>query len=326
MTTMVAAARSRRLWYGLRLAAATLLLMLAARTLHLERVLALLATIDLWTLLAVLGLFGLGQVLSACRWRLALSQMMPAPPALAALFRLCLLGMFWNIFMPSIVGGDVARAELLRRAAGGGNAYASVLVDRMLGLLAVVCLGTAALGLALHTGAIAPMDAGGALVLLASMIVFVTGAFLFGRRLPRFRHPALRRFVPLRDALARFLHRPLVPLLSFGLALAVQLLGSVVPVGLLAQALGIEVAWSAHLVIVPLITLATLLPVSINGLGVRESGYVLLYGQLGVGADAAFALGFAWSLVLTAFGLLGGLGLLVRDPRLQRRALLERSI
>jgi len=65
-------------------------------------------------------------------------------------------------------------------------------------------------------------------------------------------------------------------------------------------ALQIDVGLAPYFVFVPIVTAITLLPVSISGIGVREGGYVLLFGYLGVPAAEAFSLsiiGFAVSLI-----------------------------
>ena len=68
----------------------------------------------------------------------------------------------------------------------------------------------------------------------------------------------------------------------------------------------IEVPFSVHFALVPVTIIAALIPVAPSGLGVRETAFVLLYSQLGVPAEKAFALGLSWSLVLLVFGLVGG--------------------
>ena len=68
----------------------------------------------------------------------------------------------------------------------------------------------------------------------------------------------------------------------------------------------------AYVVLGPLLFLVTLLPFTINGLGVREAFFVHFFAKLGVPADAAFACGFLFfmtSLVLT----LPGLGIVLRE-------------
>ena len=122
-----------------------LVVLVFVRVVDLGASLRLLAGVEPPRFAAVLALFGMGQVLSCVRWRLALSQMVPSPPPVAALLRLYLIGMFVDLGLPSMAGGDVVRAELTQRRIGTrGDAYASILADRLIGLLAVILLAVVA--------------------------------------------------------------------------------------------------------------------------------------------------------------------------------------
>jgi hypothetical protein len=74
---------------------------------------------------------------------------------------------------------------------------------------------------------------------------------------------------------------------------------------------------------VPLLAVIVSLPISLNGIGVREGAGILLFGWIGVDRAHAFSLQFTTYLVAVAVSLLGGLVFLVRIPR--RRALARES-
>jgi glycosyltransferase 2 family protein len=78
-------------------------------------------------------------------------------------------------------------------------------------------------------------------------------------------------------------------------------------VWLLARGLGIEAPLLFHLIAVPIIEVIALVPISFNGIGLREGAYVFLYAQIGVAPEAALALSLAWTLLLLTFSLVGGL-------------------
>jgi len=73
-----------------------------------------------------------------------------------------------------------------------------------------------------------------------------------------------------------------------------------------AKALAHDVPASALAVFVPLISLAGMLPLSVNGLGIREALYLLLFGRIGVPADVAVSLAVLYSVVTFAASLPGG--------------------
>ena len=96
------------------------------------------------------------------------------------------------------------------------------------------------------------------------------------------------------------------------------LLGGTMLLSALVQAANVILVWLVGLAIdapvpaayfgiaVPMVTLLTLLPVSLNGMGLREGGLVLFLQPLGVPAGTALSLAFLWFLVFTAVSLMGG--------------------
>jgi hypothetical protein len=277
----------------------------------LERTASLLVAVELPTVFGALALFGASLVLSAWRWRFGLRRMVARPPRLVSLLRLILLGIACNAFVPTTVAGDVTRAEVLQRVSGRGPAYASIMVDRLLGLTAVVSLGSLALGLAWWRGLVE-----GRLLLVPAAAVGLILVVVVLHRVVRQAGRTMGRLQPLLEALGAFTRRPMVPAVSFAVAILVQLVGAIAPLMLIARDLGIAVGWQVHLAVIPAVILLTLAPVTINGIGVREGALVILYGQAGVAADPAFALGIAWTLMITAFAVLGGLWWLLGTSRL----------
>jgi hypothetical protein len=60
------------------------------------------------------------------------------------------------------------------------------------------------------------------------------------------------------------------------------------------HALGLGVPFGAYMLLIPIVTIVTLLPISIAGLGVREGAMVLLFGRVGLDAAGAISLSLAW--------------------------------
>lgn len=299
--------RGRRTSLLLRLLLAGLLLVALGRTVDFGAALAVLRRVDPLGALPVVVLFGIGQILSCLRWRLSLAQMVAVPPSVPTLLRLYLIGMFVNLGIPTTAGGDVARAEIVRGLTGSrGSAYASVLADRMIGALAVVLVALGAL--AWGGGTVAPETRRTALsAALAVAAALALAALALHRAGLHRRWPRLAAFG---DALRALACRPGIVGLSLLIAVAVQVVGVVLPIALIARSMALDLPFALHLLLVPIIVLVTLVPIAPGGLGVRETAFVALYGQFGVGADAAFSLGLAWSAVLIFYGLIGG-GLLL---------------
>jgi len=81
---------------------------------------------------------------------------------------------------------------------------------------------------------------------------------------------------------------------------------------LVARALGLQISLQYFLLFVPLLAVIVSLPISLNGIGVREGAGVVLFGLVGVGRTQAFSLQFATYLVALTVSLLGGLAFVIR--------------
>ena len=273
-----------------------------------------------WFLLAV-AIMTLTVVPMAERWRrLLVSQGMRE--RLPWLTRAYLVAYTAGQVLPTSIGGDAVRIlETSRRhPARLGGISAIVLLERALGGAATVLRG--AVGFVL---AIGRYDVGAYLWIEGA---FVLGtfllAFLFFSRSAR---PLLRLSAPL---LARLrLERPvravydgvhvfrertglLVGLFAFTVAIqSVRVLA----IWAGGRAVGIELSPRIYYVMGPLFFLVLLVPFTLNGFAVREAFFVSFLGNVGVGADQAFAAGFLFVLVTVALAAPGGAILLWEGVR-----------
>jgi uncharacterized protein (TIRG00374 family) len=214
--------------------------------------------------------------------------------------------------LPTAVGGDAVRIyETARRHPTRGGAVAgSVLLERALGGAATLAL--AAVGFALALG---HYDVGAYLWIEGAFVLgtVVLAVALFSRRM----RPLLARTAPLLRKVR--LERPIRsvyegihayrdhPGLLFGvfvLTLAVQTV-RVLAIWLSGKAVGVDLSPRPYYVMGPLLFLVLLLPISVNGIAVRESFFVSFLGNLGVDADKAFATGFLFFVVTLALSLPG---------------------
>jgi len=93
---------------------------------------------------------------------------------------------------------------------------------------------------------------------------------------------------------------------AVGLSIIVQALATL-QVILLGLALNLPVPWLGYFVVVPLVTLLTMLPITFNGIGVREGSLVLLLASYGVTEEQAITLGVGWFALSLSVGLVGGI-------------------
>jgi uncharacterized membrane protein YbhN (UPF0104 family) len=218
-------------------------------------------------------------VLVAVRWRLLASWLGLAVPVGLAV-RAVFLGAFGSQVLPSTVGADLVRGYMLvRHNASVRRVAASVIADRLVGLFALclllVVFNPVLLQLpAPYAGLVAPgaLLASGA-VLLAFLLA-CTGIQVGA---------GVRRLRWLRELGAidgvRLQARPIAGAVAVGLAIHAL---AVVAASLVARAYGVEPSLGLWVSIIPLSFLASALPVSIGGWGVREGAIILLAAPLGV--------------------------------------------
>lgn len=287
------------LWIKLFLSA--LLLAYLGWVLDLSGIFELLKTAN-WqlVLLACLCLI-VGQILSAIRWAW-LARGLGLTVVIAKKIQIYFLGMFLSLFLPSIIGGDVARGWLLTRGRknAGWPAAASVVLERIngvvgLGLLVSFCmlfLDIPLLWMALWNVGVAML-----LVILLTapwwwprLVISGWGGKLYGwKTLP---------LVSSEFQAAWWKSLPVSILFQMLVVQAHVLLG---------MAVGMEMSWFAYGFMVCLVALASAIPVSFNGFGIREAGYVSLATWFGASAEAAGAMAALWVLVLLIAAIPGGI-------------------
>ena len=256
--------------------------------------------------LLALALLVSSQGLAALRWGLILGQ---PRPAWAVLFRLYLMGAGAGLFLPTSVGGDAFRAAAAARLTGRPAAtISSVLLDRMSGVVALLVY--AATGwLAAPTTAerlIGGASWSGPPPLLLLALGALLGAGLIGI-IARSRVERVRRIrQEVVDGVRPLLRQPARLAAVLGLALLVQALMLLLWL-VLATGLALPIPAETLLVGVPIVSLATLLPLTIAGLGVREGVWLFLLRASGINATAIVSFSLLYFFVTLLAGALGGL-------------------
>ncbi len=253
--------------------------------------------------------------LMAFRWQLLLAAKR-IPMSLGWLTRTYFVSLFAGQFLPAAIGGDAVRAiELGRRTEDAPEAVASVLIDRLVGVVSLVALALIAFALGGHA-------AGGPEVVIAEAAFGLAAAAILGLLFsPGLRGFAARHLEPrvegrqlaagerFYDALHTYRGHRAVLAAVFGLALLVQF-ARMGTIAMLVQALHLGgpggVQLSEVFAVGPVLFAALILPVSLNGIGVREAVFVYLLRDSTTTSEA-FALGVAFFAVGAATALVGAL-------------------
>jgi glycosyltransferase 2 family protein len=273
---------------------------------------ALFTGLPLWFYLLSLAVVLGGQVLYAWRWWLVLA-ITGADVSLSTAVRQYFVGIFVNNFLPSTVGGDVAKVYYIGRQHGYRAVAASVLVDRVIGLGILAILATAATWLStpesprLLASRIVVTGVAAGLAVAVTLALFGTGG------LERWLAPLGPRAVTLAAHAQQFRRDMATPLehpVIVGkavLAVTTYFVGLTLVYSLFFSRYAVPLP-SAGALFAVVTTTAVLsnVPISLNGLGVREQLHVWLLAPLGVPTEVALAISllmFAHLLVASGIGL-----------------------
>jgi hypothetical protein len=288
-----------------------LLLVLLFNVIDFGPFLDLLRSVRMDLFIAGILLYFLSLCISAFRWRLILRSA-GGEVGIVQLIEINFIGSFFSIFLPTAAGGDLARMyESTRQGMAGVEAVSTVLLDRIIGLISLVVIASLAL-------VVGYRFAGQASIIYAiagmALVFFVGWRLFFNRELMRrfgwiFDMPLVSRMEAnikkLYTSLYRLHDHPRLFVSTVNISLVMQVI-EILSAVFVARALGITAEIFHFFVFIPLIWLVTMLPVSLNGLGLREGAFAFFFSQVGVVPADAVALSLLVYSCRLLSGLLGG--------------------
>jgi len=284
---------------------------------------------SLWWLAAAFGIYVVNVAIGSWRWqRLMVSQGVEMP--FAAVVASVLVAAFLNNFLPSNLGRDVVRVRDSSRPAGSLVLAATiVLADRVVGLITLVLISAigATVAVSRTPATVSPLWSS---LLWASFALTVGGSvwvIAAPGRVSRLLHP-LVALLPARvepsvtqvtTALGRFGRAPRA-LAACCCAALVEQAAMVSFYIAVARALQVRVAPWDFAVIVPIATLVQMVPVSMNGLGVREATFSLFFASVGLPASSGLVVSLVGHALVMLASISGAVVWLVRGRRKRVRA------
>ncbi len=269
-------------------------------------------------LAAAVALFGMTFCFGVLRWHLLLEAQEIGVP-LRRVLAICFVGQFWNAFMLGATGGDIVKSYYAARQTRTHKAEAvmSVVVDRIIGLIGLFALALVMM-LAEWRWLYDHPNLRGPSIFVLTLIAAVCAAIplSFWRGMPhRFEWlKRLKQKIAAREHISRALnsyqsylgHKKLLVqalLLSVGVHVSIM-------IGVMCLARGLHVIpipLDKYFLVLPMINTIASIPITPAGFGVRESLYTLMFGDLGVAAQKAVALGLLSYFTQFVWSLLGGL-------------------
>ena len=273
----------------------------------LDRLLDELRKVDVRYLVVALLLL-LAQIgISSSKWHLILRSdgvLMRLP----FLIKTYMIGNFLSLFLPTSFGGDIYRVLAVRGINRDlAKSTSSVLFDRLTGVLALVSICMIAY-LALPDQAYEP-------VVLIAYVLGVAGFLMVSsetaiRIINASKVSLVRKIGKILESFRNYRRDPrtlaLVILLSFVFQLNIVIVNKMYTISL-----GLDIPFSVLLVIIPLIYVTEILPISINGLGVRESAFGFFFVLIGHTVEEGLAVSLLVIGMRYLLGLLGGTLLLL---------------
>ena len=265
---------------------------------------------DLMVFCIALALFFSAVVLASCRLLLIIrAQKGGLFVTFRESFSLTLVGYFFNNFLPTAIGGDVAKAYYLSKMTSNNiGSITSVFMDRLIGLATMIFMASVAL-LFIQSSIIDPSVR--SMLYAITFIAVIAVVFMANRRFARKFSWLLFLVNPIKGKL-RDAYNAANNYKNNKILLGKTLVISVVSqlffyasFGMAAFSMGCRISSVNILLRQPVIGMMSLLP-SLNGLGLREGSTVLLFGPL-IGNGNAFAVSILWILVLLVASLAGGL-------------------
>jgi len=266
------------------------------------------------------GLFLLSSLIGSWLWaRLLRAQGVTIPYPKAASYYF--VGLFFNNFLPSNIGGDIARiSDASKHAERVSSVFSATLMDRLIGVVAIGFLAVIASIAALHRVHLHALYA-------ATFVVFLVAAALFASIFHRGVLEAFER--PFRaigaGKVERAIGRLMDDLHGFrnqrGALAAAYVASTLVQISriyvhdLVGLALGVRLSLTYYFLFVPILAALISLPISLNGIGVREGAAVVLFQMAGLTREQAFSIPFLTYVISVLISLLGGLIFISRTPR-----------
>ncbi|VAX19999.1 hypothetical protein MNBD_NITROSPINAE02-1379 [hydrothermal vent metagenome] len=266
----------------------------------------------LWLLLGLVMIF-FETVAVAVAWRAMIRTKGYSPPFFTML-HIMLTANFLGFVLPSSMGSDIVKVVGLSKYIGNAaEALSSLLLFRVIGYGVLFLI--AFIAATLFSGYLPdePFVKGISIFLVIGCLVAAVGIIFMKPAFGLLKWLLLsvnlgslfEKLKKVHDALFLYLGHPVAMAKAVAGAIFMQI-DRIVYVFVIALALGIEVEPVTLCLFVPLITALTVIPISVSGIGVREGGYVFLFGYAGLSAGEALSLslcGFALDIV---FVLLGG--------------------
>jgi len=265
----------------------------------------ILSQIGIYNFLAVLCIYLIGQTISSCKWSL-ISAHIGFTCTFSEYLRFYFQGIFYNLFLPTGVGGDVIKGYFLYKhdklRLKPDYAACSLLSDRVSGVLVLLML--LLIGNILHFKQLPVLINW----ILISGIVIISGfviliVYISYKRI-LFKNKLINRIL---FFIRLYFDKAVLKIFTLSILFHLMLIAIHIIIG---WDLNLKISWSYYLVLYPATAILSSLPVSLNGIGIREWAYIFFLGMAGINSSVAFVFALYWGFLMLTTGLIGSVFLL----------------
>ena len=316
---------SKRTIFLFKILISTLLIiyLFVIRKIDVSQVFLFLKGVSFFWLIIGFILLGLGRLITAARWQILLSAQKIHVP-LKLLITSLFVANFFNLFLPSTIGGDAMRAyDISRYSKRPGTTIMMIIIERIMGIFALVVIAVFSLFFTYFlkkdfwyeyqiSNLVLPVIALFAITLIGMFSIshplFVKGSSYL---LSKVGLEKLQEKIKKAGEIFCLLKQNRWCLgMGFLLSFVLQV-NVIVYTYVIALSLNLGIPFIYFCIIVPLVFIILIIPVSINGIGIRENAYVFFLRGFILSAEAV---ALSWLLFFTTLvlGAIGGLVYVIR--------------
>lgn len=246
------------------------------------------------------------------------------------LFWIYAISAFWGLFLPSSIGSDVAKSYYLIQEDNSEKAIiiSSVLVDRILGILALLLL--CVISLFISGDLVSKINI--KLYLFIILILFLIGLYLFQKKeTANLLHKLLNKIkfrsitekiIKLHLSVLEYKKHPKTLLIAFVITFFVNIT-RVMIFYVIGLAFNISIPIIYYFIFIPILTVVIMIPISIGGLGVGEGAFITFFSLVGISINDSIIIALTNTLTNTLFTLIGGLALIFFNTSSKKEIALE---
>ena len=308
--------RSTRIWFVVRLVFVVSIAIFIASKIDLAALWRQVQQLNIALVMLGFGVTMLAMVIAAARWKILADGVAPGT-SLISLVAFNLVGLFYSQFLPGSISGDVVKGAYLARSHHDkAGIISSALMERFIGTASNGMIGVVVLltnTVLLHAlGVTTNM----VLILLVLTLIGLPVGYALFRFIGRWQHRFPAALASAYQTITVYLKQPLV-IAKVVMVSVVFFVVWTLAIWCLAHAAGLDLDFQTALLILAAVNFAQVIPISLNGWGVRESALIVLLAAYGITSEKALLLSLLIAAVGMSISLLGGVLVLIdyRDKR-----------